>query len=150
MLIAKRKEKNNGKEKSKINQILQFQRISRNKIMDVGEFKERSGHNRIRNNSWGYCSYCYTCHRWFSRKNIFTLGNNLRRYKSIVRKSAKNEGQSTVEFAIVAAAFIAITIALGALWQFFNGGSLVDHAVANASHHISDVLSFAVNDIFLY
>lgn len=59
-------------------------------------------------------------------------------------------GQSMVEFVIVFAAFIALVLALGALWHLCESGKLVEHATSSASHHLKlsdlggwgDVLSY--------
>lgn len=59
-------------------------------------------------------------------------------------------GQSTVEFAIVCAAFLTVVIALGALWRIFDLGLVMDHALQSASHHLSQVASGAWLDVFLY
>ncbi|MBU5404822.1 hypothetical protein KQI08_02670 [Paraeggerthella hongkongensis] len=62
----------------------------------------------------------------------------------------KCAGQSTVEFAIVAAAFISVLVALGALWRSLKSGLFVDHALASASHHVQGVLAGGIADVFLY
>lgn len=59
-------------------------------------------------------------------------------------------GQSTVEFAVIAAAFLAIAVALVAFWRIFSGGLVVEHALAVASHHIQAVAPTTIVDIFLY
>ena len=59
-------------------------------------------------------------------------------------------GQSTVEFAIIAAGFLAATVALGTMWQAFGDGLLIEHALAVASHHIQAVAPTTIADIFLY
>lgn len=60
------------------------------------------------------------------------------------------EGQATVEFAVVAAGFLAATVALMALWRVLGDGLLVEHALAVASHHIQSVAPVTITDIFLY
>lgn len=59
-------------------------------------------------------------------------------------------GQSTVEFAVVTAGFLAATVALGAMWHAFNGGMLVEHALSVASHHVQSVAPTTIADVFLY
>ena len=59
-------------------------------------------------------------------------------------------GQSTVEFAVVMAAFLAVMTALAVMWRAFEGGLLVEHALAVASHHIQSVAPVTLVDIFLY
>jgi len=65
-------------------------------------------------------------------------------------KSDCSRGQSTVEFAVVMAGFLSLTVALGIMWRAFGGGIFVEHALAVASHHIQTAALVAVTDIFLY
>lgn len=58
-------------------------------------------------------------------------------------------GQSTVEYAVVFAAFLALVIALGYLWRLFDVGTVVNHALQSASHHLDQVASGAWLDVFL-
>lgn len=58
-------------------------------------------------------------------------------------------GQSTVEFAVVTAAFMGMLIAGNAMWKAVSGGLFVEHALASASHHVKGVLGWVV-DIFSY
>lgn len=67
-----------------------------------------------------------------------------------MRRRFWQRGQSTVEFAVVAAGFIALVVALGALWRFASGGALVEHALAAASHHLQAAAPAFISDIFLY
>ena len=59
-------------------------------------------------------------------------------------------GQSTVEFAVVTAGFLAATVALGAMWHTFGGGTLIEHALSVASHHVQSAALVSIADIFLY
>lgn len=59
-------------------------------------------------------------------------------------------GQSTVEYAVVLAAFLALVIALGALWHLFEDGTVTLHALQSASHHLKDAATGAWGDVFLY
>lgn len=59
-------------------------------------------------------------------------------------------GQASVEFAIVLAAFIAVAIAYGALWDSLKEGFLVEHALRSASHHIQQVVQGAWADVLAY
>ena len=43
-----------------------------------------------------------------------------------------NRGQATVEYAIVFVAFLALVVALGALWDVLSGGLVVQHALQSA------------------
>ena len=62
----------------------------------------------------------------------------------------KLKGQSSVEYAIVFAAFLAVVIGLGAMANLFESGLILEHALQSASHHLKDVASSAWVDIFLY
>lgn len=59
-------------------------------------------------------------------------------------------GQSTVEYAVIMAGFLAMLVGLSALWHAFDGGMFVEHALAVASHHIQRVAPVTVVDLFLY
>ena len=67
-----------------------------------------------------------------------------------LKSLAKVEGQSSVEYAIVFAAFLAVVIGLGAMADLLGSGLILDHALQSASHHLKDVASAAWSDIFLY
>lgn len=72
------------------------------------------------------------------------------RHKRLVAIGQDEAGQSTVEFAVVMAAFLAVMTALAVMWRAFEGGLLVEHALAVASHHIQSVVPVTLVDIFLY
>lgn len=72
----------------------------------------------------------------------------VRRSETRSRRVAR--GQSTVEYALVVVAFLALVIALGALWRLFEGGTVTLHALQSASHHLQDVATGAWGDVFLY
>ena len=61
-----------------------------------------------------------------------------------------NRGQATVEYAIVFVAFLALVVALGALWDVLSGALVVQHALQSASHHLSGVAPGVIFDAFLY
>lgn len=65
-------------------------------------------------------------------------------------RGAAGAGQSTVEYAVVFAAFLALVVALGVIWRFLEAGTVVDHALQSASHHLSAVSSGAWIDVLLY
>ena len=75
---------------------------------------------------------------------------HLGRNQQLVGTIVGDSGQSTVEFAVVMAGFLAVTVALGALWRALSDGLLVEHALAVASHHIQAVAPVTIVDIFLY
>lgn len=59
-------------------------------------------------------------------------------------------GQSTVEYAIVFAAFLALVLGLGAMADLFQSGLVVGHALQSASHHLKNVATGAWADVLLY
>ena len=78
------------------------------------------------------------------------MGRDSRRGQQLVSRLADESGQSTVEFAIVTAGFLAAGVALSALWHALADGLLVEHALAVASHHIQAVAPATIADLFLY
>lgn len=73
----------------------------------------------------------------------------LRKASTVCRRRGEC-GQSTVEFALVAVAFLAVALGLGALWRGVSGGMFVEHALLSASHHIEGATPQALADIVLY
>lgn len=71
-------------------------------------------------------------------------------HQRAVKRLVGESGQATVEFAVVAAGTLAVTVALMALWRALGDGLLVQHALAVASHHIQAVAPVTIVDIFLY
>lgn len=49
---------------------------------------------------------------------------------------SRREGQGSVEYALVVVAFLAVAIALGALWHFVSEGDLAQDAVETLTHRI--------------
>lgn len=68
-----------------------------------------------------------------------------------IRCVFKNEsGQSTVEYALILAAFLAVLAAGGVVWNFLHEGTLVQHALMSASHHVQMTSLGSIADIFSY
>lgn len=59
-------------------------------------------------------------------------------------------GQSTVEYVVVFAGFLAMVIGLGVVANFLESGLVVQHALQSASHHIQSALTVAWADVLLY
>ena len=59
-------------------------------------------------------------------------------------------GQSTVEYAVIMAAFAVVLAGLAAFLHAFQGGMFVDHALSVASHHVTGAVPATIADIFLY
>lgn len=68
----------------------------------------------------------------------------------VQRRMCDVRGQATVEFALVAAGFLTVALALGVLWRSFEGGLFVEHALTAASHHVQGAAPGAIADVFLY
>ena len=62
----------------------------------------------------------------------------------------RSSGQGTLEYALVAFAFAGMLAGMGALWHLLDAGSLVQHALQSASHHVSSVAPGAFSDVFMY
>lgn len=59
-------------------------------------------------------------------------------------------GQSTIEYAVIMAAFAVILAGLAALLHAMQSGIFIEHALSVASHHVGSVVPAVVADIFLY
>ena len=59
-------------------------------------------------------------------------------------------GQSSVEYAIVFAAFLAMILGLGVIANFLESGLVLEHALQSASHHLKDAVTAAWADVLLY
>lgn len=62
------------------------------------------------------------------------------------RSSRWREGQSTVEYALVVVAFLAVAIALGVLWRFVSEGNLAQEMTETLTHRIPQ----SVLDVMLF
>lgn len=60
------------------------------------------------------------------------------------------QGQATVEFALVTVGLLAVAVACGALWRVLADGLFVEHALSSASHHVQAAMPGSVADVFLY
>lgn len=79
------------------------------------------------------------------------LERHRRRDQWAVTQILRDEaGQSTIEFAIVTAAFVGILVALGLLHDVLTNGLVLDHVLASASHHLQDAPAPFIADIFKY
>ncbi len=103
-----------------------------------------------------------TAYRRFSRKRSYrkrmrALQGRTRRALRIRRTKhglrwapLPDVGQSTVEFAVVTAAFLALCLGFGAMWHGISGGMFVEHALSSASHHVQGISPQAAADVLLY
>ena len=68
----------------------------------------------------------------------------------IIKNIKSEEAQASVEFAIVAAAFLIIVVVLSLFWNLGDDGVLVEHALKSASHHLKEAAIGIVGDVFSY
>ena len=68
--------------------------------------------------------------------------------RGCAQKLRCEEGQSTVEFALVTAALLVVFVALGAMWRLFSEGVVVEHAVAAAPYHVQGGNDGVLADVF--
>ena len=85
-----------------------------------------------------------------SGKDALVRGDVRLRLPCAVRRLASESGQGTLEYALVMFGFLSIIAGLGALWNMLDGGLLVSHALASASHHVQAVTPGAVADVFAF
>ena len=67
-----------------------------------------------------------------------------------VRKTTEHAGQSTVGYVVVLAALLAVVVGLGALVHLFSDGTIANHAVFSASHHVGGDFLGAALDVFTF
>ena len=59
-------------------------------------------------------------------------------------------GQSTLEYAVVLFAFLAMVVTLTALWQAVHSGLFIESATHATSHALSPEFSKTLKDVLLY
>lgn len=69
--------------------------------------------------------------------------------KALMGKLNEGLGQSTVEYALLSAAFLAIVLGLGALSDLLGDGVVVSHAISAASHGVQNSIGGAI-DVFSF
>lgn len=115
-----------------------------------GKVNERPGHNGVCHSGRRAGGHRDPGHHGVQAQAPGIVERDCRWHKRLVGNLADTHGQSTVEFAVIAAGFMSLTVALSAVWHLFDGGLLVEHALAVASHHIQTVAPATIADIFLY
>lgn len=116
----------------------------------IAALDEGPGNNGIRDPGRGARRHSDSGHHGVQTEIAGAVECNRGGHKRLVSLADDDSGQSTVEFAVVTAGFTAVTVALAALWRALEGGLLVEHALAVASHHIQSVAAATIVDIFLY
>ena len=114
------------------------------------EIAGRSRYDRVCNFGRGIGRNCHSRNYSLPASFAGALERYCRRHQWIVERIRSEEGQSTVEFAVVTAGFLSATLALSVMWRVLGGATLVEHAVAVASHHVQGVAAATLVDIFLY
>lgn len=113
-------------------------------------FNCRAGNDGVRNPGRRARGDCNPGDHGFPPASGTAVERHCRRYQRAIGNLFDRTGQATVEFAIVAAGFLAVTVALMALWRMLGDGLIVEHALAVASHHIQAAAPATIADIFLY
>ena len=116
----------------------------------LGEIAVGAGDHGIRDPRRGAGRDSHTRDNGVQAPVAGAVERHLGRNQQLVGTIVGDSGQSTVEFAVVMAGFLAVTVALGALWHALSDGLLVEHALVVASHHIQAVAPVTIVDIFLY
>ena len=86
----------------------------------------------------------------FSSQARGTLERHRRGNQRAVIHLGDQRGQSTVEFAVVTAGFLALLVGLGTFVNMLGDGVIIQHALASASHHLQDVPAPFIADVFRY
>ena len=107
-------------------------------------------HNRVRHPRWSSRRHRDSGNHGVQAPVAGTLECHSRRHQRLVSRANDQKGQSTVEFAVVTAGFLAVTVALSAVWHALGEGLFVEHALAVASHHVQSVAPATLPDILLY
>ena len=71
-------------------------------------------------------------------------------YGSVASQRLNDDGQATVEFALITVAFLALCAGIASLWRGVSGGAFSTHVLMAASHHAQLTLPGGLADIFLY
>lgn len=109
-----------------------------------------TGHDGIRDLSRRFGCDSHPGHHGVPSQIAGTVECHCRWNKRPVTALRDERGQATVEFAVIAASFLVVTVALAALWHALGDGLFVEHALTVASHHIQAVAPVTIVDIFLY
>lgn len=114
-----------------------------------------SGHRHTRNNHiQAENSRALECHNYRdtrSLKAFFKRGKEADMWfkKALMGKLKGDCGQSSVEYALISAAFIAIVVGLGLFSNLLSDGVVVSHAINAASHGVKEIVGGAA-DVFSF
>ena len=70
--------------------------------------------------------------------------------KNVCSVNLNEKGQGTVEFALVTAAFLSITLCLGVLWNKAHDGAFIELAESSAPYQVNAQNPGIISDVFLY
>lgn len=116
----------------------------------ICEIRARPRNNRIRYFSRCTGRHCNYCNHAVSSKTRRAVECHRRRYQWFVRQLHAEDGQSSVEFALITAGFLALIVTLGLLWHVFSDGLATQHVLSAASHHLKGIPAPNIADIFRY
>lgn len=127
-------------------QVLRSAFVSHEAIVE----REGAGNYRICDFGWCFGGDCHSCNYRVQAKDPAALGCDIERHqRPIGIRFGCCLGQSTVEYALVLAGFLALLMGLSSIWHVLDGGVLVTHALASASHHVVGVFEGVLADAFL-
>ena len=119
---------------------------------DEVELRKRPGYDRVRRACGRFGGDSHRGHRLVSPQAARALDCH-RRWDQLPlgsRFGLHDAGQATVEYAVVLFGMMAVVVGLSVLARFLESGSLIDHALMSASHHVSGVSAGSIVDVFLY
>lgn len=145
-------------------------RLHKGDLFHTGKARlpKRPRYYRIRDSSWRARGHSHSCHHDFQAENRRAVerdhDGNPRSLKELLHRGKdadawfkraltgklhESHGQSTVEYALVSVAFLAIVFGLGALSDLLGDGVVVSHAISAASHGIQNAIGGAT-DVFSF
>ena len=148
--FAKRKDSNHGYLVENVGMDGAGRRASHNEAVRACALDQGAGHDGIRDPRGRTRGHRHHSHHGISTQAAGALERHRRGNQRAIDRLLERTGQSTVEFAVVTAGFLAATVALGTMWHAFSDGLIVEHALAVASHHIQGAAPATIADIFLY
>ena len=138
---------------------------NRRMVRDEVEARLRkgAGHDRVRDSRRCARRHRDSRHNLVPPENPGALGCDRKRYQRVVTnprakdalalladKMRSEQGQGTVEYAVVLTGVLCAVMGLGALAKAMGEGLFVEHALMSASHHLQLVALGSVADIFAF
>lgn len=146
------KEKRNNHEKIKPceSSSVEFLRQINGGYPEAINLQKRTRHNRICHISWGFSSHSHGGHNVIQAKARRAMEWHCHWHKQSLKKLLQQDGQSSVEYAVISAGFLCILAAISYLLQLIKDGILLDQLLAAASHLLINVPAPNIADIFKY